>query len=115
MGKGEEMKKVYIAGALNSDAVGYIKNMNTMLVHADVVRRAGFAVYVPCLDFVMGLLSGDYQYHDYFNNSQPFLLSCDAVYVCPHSENSKGTQSEIETAIKNNIPVVWNVDELRVI
>ena len=106
------MKKVYIAGALNSDAVGYVKNMHTMIRMANEVRRAGYAVYVPCLDVLMGLVDGNYNYMDYFDNSQPFMLSCDAVFVCPNSETSKGTQAEIKSAQEARIPVVYSVVDL---
>lgn len=106
------MKKVYIAGALNSDAVGYVNNMHTMIRCAEQVRREGFAVYVPCLDILMGLCSGQYTYKDYFDNSQPFLLACDAVFVCQNSEFSKGTQDEIKTAKDVGIPVFDDVRDL---
>jgi hypothetical protein len=106
------MRKIYIAGALNSDAVGYIKNMHVMLRHADMVRRSGFAVYVPCTDFMMGLVIGNYQYRDYFDNSQPFLLCCEAVYVCPGWKKSEGTKREIAAAQSNNIPVFYDIKDL---
>ncbi len=106
------MKKVYIAGALNADAVGYLKNVHRMITHAEKVRQAGFAVFIPALDFVMGMAFGNWEYNDYFDNSQPFLEACDYVYVCPESENSKGTQREVETALSLKIPVVFSVNEL---
>lgn len=108
------MKKlIYIAGALNSDAVGYIKNFHNMLVMAESVRREGFAVFVPALDFMMGVMWGDYEYADYFDNSQPILDRCDAVFVVPGWENSSGTKKEISSAIMQNIPVFFELAHLR--
>lgn len=106
------MRRVYIAGALNADAVGYIKNMHNMIHYANEVRKLGFAVFVPGIDFLMGLQIGNWEYKDYFENSQPFLEVCDILFVCPNSENSKGTQMEIETAKKLDIPVVYSLDKL---
>lgn len=106
------MKRIYIAGALNAEAVDYIKNMHNMLHYANEVRKLGFAVFVPGLDFLMGLQIGNWGYKDYFENSQPFLEVCNILFVCPHSENSKGTQMEIETAKKLGIPVVYSLDKL---
>lgn len=106
------MKKIYIAGALNADAVGYVQNIHTMIKYADKVRRKGYAVFVPCLDMLMGICFGDYTYYDYFDNNQEFLKVCDAMLVCPNSENSKGTQMEIEIARTYDIPVFYNVEEI---
>ena len=107
-------KTVYIAGALNSDAVGYIKNMHNTIAHGLKVKKLGFAVYVPGTDFLMGLVDGNFDYPDYFDNSQPFLLACNYVFVCPGWENSKGTAKEIELAKACNIPVVYNdVDKMK--
>ena len=107
------MKKlIYVAGALNSDAVGYIKNFHNMMVIAEGVRREGFAVFVPALDFMMGVMWGNYEYADYFENSQPILNRCDAVVVVPGWEESKGTKKEISSALMQNIPVFYNLAHL---
>ena len=54
------MIKVYIAGKLNDDAVGYIKNMHRMINTAKSVRKLGCCVYVPCLDILEGLVDGEW-------------------------------------------------------
>jgi hypothetical protein len=104
--------KVYIAGALNSDAVGYIKNMHRMIEWADKVRRAGFSVYVPCVDFLMGLQMGNYEYNDYFDNGQPWLEVSNAIFLVPEWKDSKGTLNEIKRAKKLNIPVYTDLDKM---
>jgi nucleoside 2-deoxyribosyltransferase len=107
------MKLVYIAGKLNADAVGYLKNVHAMCKVAEECRRAGFAVVVPCLDFVMGIVFGDYEYEDYYNNNQEILDRCDAVLVCPNWETSEGTKKEILRAESRGIPVFSSLDELK--
>ena len=106
------MRRVYIAGALNAMSVDYIKNMHKMMTCANEVKKAGFAVYVPCIDILMGLKFGDYEYADYFNNSQPFLDVCEAVFVTPGWENSDGTKRELSRAGFLGIPIFHDVPSL---
>jgi hypothetical protein len=103
----------YVAGKLNDVAPNYIKHMHQMIKEARKIRKMGISVYVPCVDFLEGLVCGDFSYDDYFSNSQPFLLSCDIMYVCPGWETSTGTKREIETALKNNIPVFYDLVRLQ--
>ena len=106
------MTKVYVAGKLNADAPNYIKNCHAMITKAERIRRFGFSVYVPCLDFLSGLVAGDYEYSDYFENNIAWLECADFLFVCPHSEDSTGTQAEIEHAKKKGIPIAYSMDEL---
>jgi len=107
------MKKIYIAGRLNGTAVEYLKNIHSMLLFAEAVRQCGYAVFVPCLDFLMGIIMGNYEYNDYFSNSQPFLEICDAIFVCPNWKTSEGTKKEIERAEQLGIPVYYSLEELK--
>lgn len=107
------MKRVYVAGKLNDDACGYIKNMHRMIYWGEKVRKAGFAVFVPGLDFLQGLVFGNWEYPDYFNNSQPWLDAADAIFLVPGWEASSGTKREIERAKSKGIPVFDSVDELK--
>jgi hypothetical protein len=106
------MIKVYIAGKLNDDAVGYIKNIHRMIKTAKLVRENEYAVYVPCNDFLEGLVSGEFEYKDYFDNSQPWLKSSDAIFLTPGWETSEGTKKEIENAKLRDIPVFDNIDKM---
>jgi hypothetical protein len=106
------MKRVYVAGKLNADAPNYIKNCHTMIRHADKIRRLGFSVYIPCLDFLSGLVAGDYDYCDYFLNNLSWLKCADFMFVCPDSEASEGTQKEIEYAKTHGVMVVYSLHEL---
>ena len=106
------MMKVYVAGKLNDDAVGYIKNIHRMVIWADKLKKEGFSVYVPGIDFLMGAIIGDYEYSDYFDNSQPWLKSSDAMFLTPGWETSKGTKKEIKTAKRWKIPIFNKLEEL---
>ncbi len=83
------MKRIYIAGALDSDSTSYIKNLHRMIFWAEKVRKEGYSVYVPGIEFLMGLQNGDWNYNDYFNNSQPWLDVSDAIFVVPGWEKRK--------------------------
>lgn len=103
-------KKVYVAGKLNADAVGYINNCHRMIKTAREARKAGYAVYVPCNDFLEGLVAGDFGYNDYFDNSQPWLEAADAILLVPGWETSEGTKRELATAAYNCIPAFITVE-----
>ena len=107
------MKKVYIAGKLNDMAVGYIKNCHKMIKVAKEVRNAGFSVYVPCVDFLEGLVDGNFEYEDFFNNSQPWLLSADAIFLVPGWGSSEGTKREIALARENDIPIFDSIEVMQ--
>lgn len=106
------MKKVYVAGKLNDDAVGYIKNCHRMIKASRLCRDNGYSVYVPCNDFLEGLVDGKFDYKDYFDNSQPWLLSSDAVFLTPGWETSAGTRREIDLALAYNIPVFSEIEKM---
>lgn len=99
------MKRIYIAGKLNDMAVDYLLNVHKMMATAEEVRKAGYSIYVPAIDLIMGIAFGYTKYEDYFNNSQPWLEASDAIFLTPGWETSKGTEKEIQLAWKNDIPV----------
>ena len=107
------MRRVYIAGKLNDMAVDYIKNLHRMFKTAEDVRKLGFAVFVPGMDLLLGMQFGNWEYKDYFENSQPWLLASDIVFVSPNSETSHGTQREIETAKAHGIPVIYDIELMK--
>jgi len=101
-----DKKLIYIAGALSGSTTDYISNVSKMIKHAEKIRRLGFAVYIPCLDILQGIVMGDMIMSDYFDNSFAILSRCDAVSLTPGWENSNGTKLEIEEADSRNIPVL---------
>lgn len=106
------MVKVYVAGKLNADAVGYIKNIHRMIKVARTLRKEGYSVYVPCNDFLEGLVDGNFDYADYFENSQPWLSVADAVFLVPGWESSIGTAKEIALANEKEIPVFSDIKKM---
>ncbi len=111
---GKKVKVVYIAGALRSDIIGYIKNLHRMIEYGNRVRLLGHVILIPGLDFLLGLQIGNLEYNDYFENSRELMMRCDAVFVVPGSENSKGVQKEIALAGMLGIQVYTKLEELKI-
>lgn len=107
------MLRCYVAGKLNSDAIGYLKNVHKMIKTARMLRAMGVAVYVPCNDLLEGIVDGEFEYSDYFDNSQPWLLASDFVFVCEGWETSEGTKREIALAKEKGIPVFFSFDDVK--
>jgi len=103
---------IYVAGALNSDAVGYIKNLRKLNSWSIRLRKLGFCTFVPGNDFLEGLIAGNFEYRDYFENNQPVLDRSDGIFVTPHWENSEGTKKEIKRAESKKVPVFYKVEHL---
>lgn len=110
------MIRVYVAGKLNDNAVGYLKNVHKMCYWDDQIRRVGdyekYSVFNPCLDLIIGIMQGVYEYKHYFNNNLCWLEVADVVFVCPGWETSEGTKREIIRADELDIPVVYSFEEL---
>jgi hypothetical protein len=111
--------RVYIAGALSSRenternpskvVTDYIQNVSRMCQVASQVRRLGHYPYVPGLDFLLGVIAGDWEEDDYREVGMSFLEVCDAVLVI---SQSWGVSKEIERANELGIPVYYNLEEL---
>lgn len=112
-------KGVYIAGRLSANAnnstanaVNYLHNVHRMMKTAQEVKEAGFSIFVPAIDLLMGIKFGYETYDDYFNNNLVWVKKSDAVFLVPNWYGSPGTEREIEFAWANNIPVFDQLDEM---
>ena len=101
--------KIYVAGPLNDNAVGYLKNVSRMCKVAVELRKKGHAVFVPCLDLLLGIVAGDWEYEDYFENNQAFLEDCDALYLIGHSP---GADKELKAAEYYGLQIFYRLPEV---
>jgi len=111
--------RVYIAGALSSKentkrnpskvVTDYIKNVSAMCQRASELRKRGYYPYVPGMDFLLGIVAGDWEENDYRGIGMAFLEVCDAVLVI---SDSWGARKEIERAKELKIPVYYSLPEL---
>jgi hypothetical protein len=78
--------RIYVAGALNANsAVQYIKNVRSMIDVAVALKRKGHYPYVPCLDILLGLVAGNWDYGDYAGLNIAFVPVCEALFLINHS------------------------------
>lgn len=103
--------KIYIAGKLNDKAVNYLHNVHRMMEVAENVRQAGFSVFVPCIDLLMGIKFGYTHYTQYFDNSIAWLVASDGMCLVDGWETSEGTSEEINIANNFYIPI-FKEDEI---
>jgi len=109
----ERKYRVYIAGPLNAaDASGYLKNVHRMIERASTVYKAGFSVYVPAFDLLMGTTTGEWDYNDYIANSLEWLKVSDAVLIDMNDWISRGVATEMKAAMEHGIKVFLSLDDL---
>lgn len=110
------MKRVYVAGSYSdNNVISILNNMRRGMRTGTEVLLAGYAPFVPWLDYQLQLmLRGDEKLtvDDYYNYSMAWLEVSDALLVLPNYENSKGTLAEIKRAEELGIPVVYSKGEL---
>ena len=110
------MKRVYVAGAYSAgNVIDVLNNMRRGMRAATEVLLAGYSPFVPWFDYHFQLMLQDGEtlsVEDYYRYSIAWLEVSDAMLVLPNSENSKGTQAEIERAKELGIPIFTSLDAL---
>jgi len=115
--------RVYVAGKLSGATTDYISNMHEMLKASALLRR-DFALFIPCIDILLGIFDGRMKREDYTEASLVWLEAADAVYVSkggwvdgrydPEAyKTSKGVMEEIAHAEELGIPVFYDIVSLK--
>ena len=111
------MKRIYIAGAYSADnVITVLDNMREGMRFATKVFLIGYSPFCPWLDFHFQLMLHDNErlsVEDYYKYSIDWLEVSDAILLVPGWEKSKGTLSEIRKGKELNIPIFYNIDELK--
>jgi hypothetical protein len=106
-------KRIFVSGALNSDSIGFLKNVRKMLIVGHQVRKNGFRAYVPCDDILISLVGGCFEHESHLNYDLDELEECHALLLVPGYENSKGVKGEREKAKELDIPEFQCMCELK--
>jgi len=111
--------RIYIAAPLSDKdktdrnpskvVTDYIQNLHRMCKIASEVRKKGHAPYIPGIDFLVGVIAGDWEEDDYRNTSMEFLLVCDAILVV---RQSWGVVQETKIAKKAGLVVFYSLEEI---
>jgi nucleoside 2-deoxyribosyltransferase len=103
------MYKIYCAGSYSDkDVTQIFKNMRNGIEVSKNLLLKNYVPFCPWIDYHFFLAlreDEDISLEQIQRYSMEWLGACDAVFVLPNSENSKGTQAEIKRAITLEIPV----------
>lgn len=103
------MKKVYIACAYTADTdEGVLANIISALKNAVLVAEAGAHPIIPHT-----ALPGCETWQDAMNCCKPMLSDCDAIFLAPGWENSRGARQEHDWALEWEMQVFKSVEALR--
>lgn len=107
------MKRIYVAGAYSGEDIPHIQaNMRRGLTLGYDVLKAGFAPFIPWLDWQIGLV-GPVSRKQCLEYSMTWLRASEAVIVVPDGAfASLGTQAELVEAERLTIPVFWTLNDL---
>lgn len=109
------MVRVYVAGAYSADnVIDVLKNIGRGEKVCAKLFKAGFAPFCPWHDktYVMEYPDHNFTVEQFYRYSVAWLEVSHALYVLPDSENSKGTQMEIDRAKKLGIPIFYDLESL---
>jgi hypothetical protein len=76
---------------------------------ASAVRKLGHYPYIPGIDFLVGVVAGDWVENDYRGGSDGFLEVCDAILVI---SMSWGVKRELEIAKGLGLIIYTNVRDI---
>lgn len=102
--------RVYIAGRYNADnMMEVLGNIRRGMNATAMLLSEGYHAYCPWLDHELAIGTWGEALTEQIlkENAMAWLEVCDAIYVLPGWEKSKGTKAEIERAEELNIPVFF--------
>lgn len=106
-------KRIFISGALNSNSVGFMKNVRKMNQVAGALRKLNVRYYSPIADLTVSLICGCLEHQDYYDIDLEELEDCDALILVPGYENSMGVKNERKRAKELGLPEFKCICELK--
>ena len=118
----KKIQRIYVAGpitpkSINTSnlAIDYLTNVRKMIRVGIDVLLAGFAPFIPALDFTLFL---SLQENENISESMirqfslNWLTVCDAMLLVPGWKHSEGTEKEMEYAKHLNIPIFESLEDI---
>ncbi|MEN6423660.1 MAG: DUF4406 domain-containing protein [Smithella sp.] len=106
------MKRVYVAGSYSADNVlDVLRNIGRGEEACTKLFLLGFAPFCPWhdKDFILRRPDETFTVTMFYDYSMSWLDVSEAILVLPNSENSKGTQKELDRARELGIPIFDNI------
>jgi len=113
----KKMKRVYVAGAYSADNIlDCLKNIGRGEEYSSKIFLAGFAPFCPWhdKDYVIKNWRESFTVKMFYDYSMAWLEVSDIMFLVPGYETSGGTLKEIERANELLIPIVCDLEQLRV-
>ena len=99
--------RIYVAGSYSdSNVINILNNIHEGIRVSAKILKAGHEPFCPFLDYQFQFFDNTLTVEDYYRYSIAWLEVSDVMVVLPYSENSKGTQKEIERANEIGIKVI---------
>lgn len=100
--------RIYVAGAYSADnVINVLNNIARGTGKCVEILANGDEPFCPWLDYQFQFYNQDLKVEDYYRYSMAWLDVSDKVFVLSGSENSKGTQAEIDRAKELGIPIEY--------
>jgi len=107
------MMRVYVAGKMGStDPLEFLRNLNTLQEWTARVRELGFAPFPVADDYADIMRTTGVSMQMVKEASLAWLRVADCMFVTPDWEHSMGTRQEIGEAVRCNIPIFYELEEM---
>lgn len=109
--------RVYVAGKYSAgNVIDVFENMRRGMQIGAEVLKAGFAPFVPWMDYHFTLMrpkGKPITIEDYYRYSMAWLEASDCVLVISGEKSSSGVKAELKRAAELLIPVFRTIDEIQ--
>lgn len=108
MEKKRKNLKVYLAGKLTDEPIGYLHNVRNMCIVGTKLIEAGYTVFIPALDLVMFLACKNNIDKNLCRlHSMEWLKACNVVVMLPGWRESQGARDEFQQAMLQDMSVFF--------
>ncbi len=105
-------KIIYVSGKYSGKPEEITENIKIAREYSIKIWMEGFTALCPHLNTFNFEEDSNLEYKDYIEGDLELLVRCDAIFMLPKWEESKGAKIEKKFAEDNNIPVFYEVSQI---